>query len=406
MQDCLRTHDCPALQDALPFLPTRVIDCSDPSHPRLFVSGHAPGRYIALSYVWGEPQPYSTTSSNIASYVQHIDTQFLPQTIKDAIIITNMLGIRYLWADTLCIIQDSDEDKVHELGHMKNIYRDSYLTIVVASANRVSEGFLHRREDTLRLNRADFTLPVVLPEGRGTGSVSFSPMYMEIDNPVTMDDTWYEPLKEPVHQRAWCMQELFLSPRSLVFASHTLQYQCQKGARNIGGADNEYWTDDRIPWSRPPPISGIPQDVKTIDDLDNIYGAWKTIVHSYTRRSISVPGDKLVALAALAEYFHAIVQAPYLAGVWQNTLLMDLLWAHVHTTGPWPRPSKYRAPSWSWTAIDGLVAYYDGCAKGCLVSVAPKTMHAFVAQVVLCETALQDATLPFGAVSGGVLVLR
>ncbi|PPR00283.1 hypothetical protein CVT26_009035 [Gymnopilus dilepis] len=55
---CSNHHDCPPVSKPYLPLPTRVIDCSDPSKPRLFISNERRDRYIALSYVWGEDQPY------------------------------------------------------------------------------------------------------------------------------------------------------------------------------------------------------------------------------------------------------------------------------------------------------------------------------------------------------------
>lgn len=68
------------------------------------------GRYLTLSYVWGGDQAHKTTSSNITTYEGGIDPTLIPLTIRDAIFVTNALGFRWLWVDSLCIIQDSDQD--------------------------------------------------------------------------------------------------------------------------------------------------------------------------------------------------------------------------------------------------------------------------------------------------------
>lgn len=127
VDECARGHArCRALlaspdKDAL--LPTRLIDCSDPSHPRLAPTDGLRGKYYALSYVWGEPQPHSPVTSNVHAYAAGINPENLPQTIRDAIYVTHELGMQYLWADTLCIIQDSDQDKRRELARMHRIQR-------------------------------------------------------------------------------------------------------------------------------------------------------------------------------------------------------------------------------------------------------------------------------------------
>ncbi|EGN94889.1 hypothetical protein SERLA73DRAFT_187983, partial [Serpula lacrymans var. lacrymans S7.3] len=131
--ECTRHHDsCPKPDQTI--LPTRVIDCSEPNRPKMVICTQ--GSYVALSYVWGETQPYSTTA-NIDSLVRDgLDIEKLPKTIKDAILSTCRLGLRYLWIDAFCILQDSRKDKNREIRQMRRIYRDAYVTIVAASAGK------------------------------------------------------------------------------------------------------------------------------------------------------------------------------------------------------------------------------------------------------------------------------
>jgi len=114
---CKKTHDdCPPLKPVL--LPTRVIDVgeSTSSQQKLFTTGGILGYYTALSYCWGtEPQPLVTTEENIKSLCDDIPTSSLARTIQEVITVTRKLGIRYIWIDALCIIQDSQEDKNIEL---------------------------------------------------------------------------------------------------------------------------------------------------------------------------------------------------------------------------------------------------------------------------------------------------
>lgn len=411
MQNCSNNHDCSHPPDPCPPLPTRVIDCSDPSRPCLLVTNGLRERYVALSYVWGEPQLHSTTTKNIDSYIKSIDFELFPKTLCDAVLTTRRLDIRYLWVDSLCIIQDSDEDKVHELSRMRNVYRDSYVTIVAASAGRVSDGFLQTRENYVADEAVE--LPFVLPDGTGTGTVYFCDRK--------------DPPEEPVNMRGWCMQELFLSPRVLLFASHTLQYRCMKITANIGGADNVDWNSAL--WLEPDPIrSFLPLD--TPERTKKLREAWRVAVKNYTSRAISVPGDKLIALAALAEEYHDVIQTSYIAGLWEGTLLADLLWSRDTDSEAMSRPEYYRAPSWSWAAIDGQISMWDALSaqeeiqdilpsrkKDYLASVAGTEEiyqdpfenveeSGYVAEVSRCETELQSSELPFGAVTAGRLVLR
>jgi hypothetical protein len=66
----------------------------------------------------------------------------LPQTIQDAIEVTRGMRMKYLWVDALCIVQDSEEDKVRNLSVMHLTYQNSLLTIVAARASSAEHGFL------------------------------------------------------------------------------------------------------------------------------------------------------------------------------------------------------------------------------------------------------------------------
>ncbi|KAI1655966.1 hypothetical protein F4813DRAFT_365925 [Daldinia decipiens] len=98
-----------------------------------------------------------------------------------------------------------------------------HVTIIAALAKRVREGVLH---DRLRLPPYS-RLPSICPENGQVGSTSLSPVWKP-----------YDDKQEPVNGRAWCLEERLLSPRALVYASHTLQYHCQTHTINIGDSIN------------------------------------------------------------------------------------------------------------------------------------------------------------------------
>ena len=110
IKECTETH--PKCAGAtLPQLPTRVIELRDePEAPRLFVSNGLEAQYVALSYCWGPEDPGSphliTTRASFADHRCNIPLEPFPKTLQDAVRITRRLGIRYLWIDALCIVQD------------------------------------------------------------------------------------------------------------------------------------------------------------------------------------------------------------------------------------------------------------------------------------------------------------
>ncbi|KAI0642051.1 heterokaryon incompatibility protein-domain-containing protein [Trametes meyenii] len=408
---CTNAHKyCPKPTSALP-LPTRVIDCLDPSHPRLFITEDIPGNYAALSYVWGGEQPHRTVQSNILAYINHIDVALVPQTIRDAITVVSHIGLRYLWVDSFCIIQDSREDKIRELVKLRHIFRNAYVTIVAACAPCASSGFLHDRAAPT-VSASTPRLPYWCEDGQ-LGTVNTEPVNVTSTDPIVVH--------EPVDQRAWCLEERLLSPRKLVYANNTLQYHCQSSITCVGNTI-----------SRPQFSAMRLQDVMFLSD-EAIEGhlssesrrfnvwrflrwSWSDILTNYTRRIVTKPRDKLTALSGVAEQFHRVLRYAegveprktnrYLAGLWEHTFLHDLLWWRWDEASPTKhRDSQlYLAPSWSWASLDEPVTLNPSLNDPLRMERYASFIRA--SRVVSCEVTLVDFRLPHGRIHDARLQLQ
>ncbi|KAH9887728.1 heterokaryon incompatibility protein-domain-containing protein [Cubamyces lactineus] len=395
IEECVRDHDrCQAItlcSTKPTTLPTRLIDCSDPCRVRVVKTDDSTcGPYAALSYVWGKDrdQTHRCTRTNLSSYMVGVDPTNLPQTIRDAIHVAHALGIPFLWTDGLCIIQDAPEDMNRELASMRDVYRHAYLTIDAASASSVADGFLQDR----RPLDPEVMLPWICPDGQiGVVYLVVRNPYSDSPNPDVLTCGWDE--TSYTNTRAWCLQEALLSTRSLVFTSQTVQLRCHSGTRNIGGAQHRADADlcrlpDAIFHLEQPFAHGS-------EEWRSIRKSWCGAVQDYSRRSLSDPSDKLVACAGLAELFARVLRSDYLAGLWRDSLLRDLLWERCRFSDYQGRPRGYRAPSWSWASLDVGVDFMTSSSGEPLV------------EVLECTVTLKDKTLlPFGPVIDGSLVLR
>jgi len=102
--------------------------------------------YVALSYSWGQDQQFKLTRGTIDSMCNKIMWQDLPQAIKDAIFVTHELQIRFLWIDSLCIVQDDVEEISIEIAQMPEIYSSAAVTVLAERASNVQSGFLQNRQ--------------------------------------------------------------------------------------------------------------------------------------------------------------------------------------------------------------------------------------------------------------------
>jgi hypothetical protein len=148
LSNCREKHEsCLWKKDSL--LPTRVIEISLDHPPRLVLSNGTKCEYGALSHCWGGEITHVLTTETLEDFQNEIKITELPANFADAILIAGNLGLKYIWIDSLCILQDSREDWEIESGKMGSIYRNSTVTIAALTSPGSKHGILSRGEHKL-----------------------------------------------------------------------------------------------------------------------------------------------------------------------------------------------------------------------------------------------------------------
>lgn len=301
-------------------------------------------RYVTLSHCWGKEAMISLLGSNIDQFTISIPLSSLSRTFREAIEFTQKLGIGYLWIDALCIIQDSQEDWSHEALLMSSVYSNSYLNIAATSSEN-GNGGLFVAQNPLLANPCTIEANW---DGLSSGSYvcyDGSTRRRRIDG-------------GPLNKRAWVLQERLLAPRVVHFAYDQVWWEClhvracESFPEGIREERDEIFKDAATAMRR---ISGLGRETLNQN--------WLSVVERYTECGLTKKEDKLVAIAGVAKVVQALSKLPaedYLAGLWKEDLVRDLLW-HVTSTGA--RPPGYQAPSWSWASVEGAVMFNNSGAR-------------------------------------------
>ena len=168
-----------------------------------------------LSHCWGNPtdeekKRFCTTPENCRDRVKEgFSYNDLPKTFQDAVRVTRELKKKYLWIDSLCIIQGDKEDWKNEAGRMENVFASAYCTIAASSAPDWKDGFLKR---------------------------NLSPQYFQIQDSSgklvyvcdNTDDYSKDVDEGPLNKRAWVLQERVLSRRTICFSAKQMYWECAK----------------------------------------------------------------------------------------------------------------------------------------------------------------------------------
>ncbi|KAG8162844.1 hypothetical protein KVR01_007322 [Diaporthe batatas] len=374
LEICSQEHE--ECRHDFPVLPTRVLDVgtleTELKIKLVEPSSGTIGRYIALSYCWGDGSSLQATKSNLSELLQGVDEEELPATIRDAVELARQIRVQYLWVDALCIIQDDLQDWIHESARMSAVYAQAHLTISASSVASSRLSFLHQSRgnkevlfhwqshvsDT-RINGTDHAVDTSLVRSgmlavRRTTSSGFH-------------QDLYDNIIDPAMTRAWTLQEHALATRLVCFSTDEIQWTCRtlRACECQNPEENESSRLEQL--QRRLSLTGREGNVAAVR-ADNMSQEalqfWIKLIEAYCRRDLSCVRDKLPALSGVAQEFlktsikeqlaEKMMVPPlrYLAGLWSFDIQKMLLW--------YPHPQggsfvEYRAPSWSWASIDGSI---------------------------------------------------
>lgn len=351
LEDCLGHYECLQYRPSTP-MPTRVLDVSNGAI-RLRHCSDITGPYVALSHCWGSSQILRTTHSTLEDFQIAIDDELLPQTFRDAVNITRHIKVQFLWIDSLCIVQDDNDDWIHESARMATIYRDAYLVVSAISAKDGNAGCFTKRSGKERPTMC-FEMPLV------NGQVA--PVYIRhAKGHQLIKQPGYE-AKYPLMTRAWALQERFLASRIVHFERNELTWECRWGTRcECESADYEQ-TRSRAPYfilkdnednfgHREPHYSSFKRQWAQPLDQEELYELWHKLVNEYYKLDCTYPSDYLPAISGLVKIFQQRGCGECVAGSWMNNIIRDLMWQKHWALGltfRCRRPVTWRAPSWSW----------------------------------------------------------
>lgn len=279
-------------------------------------------QYAALSHCWGSLKFTTLTKSNLDSFRNHIPPAALPKTFRNAVDICRYLGIPYLWIDSLCIIQDSEEDWAIQSALMAQIYGDCDLNIAATSAPNGSVGCFFDRPNQWLVQ---------------VSSISEGKTWTYDILPVPLVDAKDDLLAT----RGWVVQERYLSKRTLHFTSTQIFWECNGGS-----------VCETCPHGYPDAGS-----TSTYRDFDRkrrytVRSDWMGLLTLYLSTKLTKSSDRLIAMEGLTRTIQSISNDRYVAGMWVEWIDKQLAW-FCHDFRPDP---SAKAPSWSWASGSGEIS--------------------------------------------------
>lgn len=365
LEDCSSNHPYCGKSCEDPKLPHRVIDVyTSDRDMALFESKGVCGRYVALSHSWGTSPRLMATKRTIEDLKRGISTSFLPKTFEDAIQITRRLGVKYIWIDCLCIIQDDQQDWEREASDMARIYRDSYFTISASGSSDSHSGCFPRRVKNSYISPGTRCLGYETPR-EASGPRSHVVDYEHSSRPgernrIYLFEEWlsgskspepqitkigdfgrsFDPISDqPLSSRGWTLQERLLSPRMIHYATDQMYFECESHLVSEDGFKFPY-----APWSlkycistqlagheehglsKDSGISFVEGEHAELGPSGRWSGGWLSLVEDYSKRSLSVSNDKLSAVAGVARVIAEETSDHYFAGLWARHMIEDLYW--------------------------------------------------------------------------------
>lgn len=268
-------------------------------------------------------RPLTTTVDNLQDRLLDIPLNSLPITFREALMFTSLLGMRYLWVDSLCIVQNDQKDWHQEAEQMGPLYSKAILVIAAAASRDSTEGLFGRNSTAAEDTEHDAR------ESKKSHQEAFTCFNIASREPCHSSMS----TKGPLTLRAWAFQEWLLATR-LVFLTPTGPFwMCRRSGGD--GLYNQY--QERM------------QGVGSM--MGPSYECrWLEALEQYTKKLLTYPTDRLIALTGVANQIAKSTKDTPLFGVWNTRIAEQLLWKCTAAIEP---KDTIELPSWSWAATGG-----------------------------------------------------
>ncbi|KAH7411560.1 heterokaryon incompatibility protein-domain-containing protein [Phaeosphaeria sp. MPI-PUGE-AT-0046c] len=328
LHDCRQNHHQCRTSTIL-FVPSRLIS-TYPSRPVLVLKDDICGEpeYATLSHCWGQEKYDTLTSPRLEDFqTQGVPDSALSKTFQDAIVVARDLRIPYIWIDSLCIVQDDNDDWLREAATMSSVYGHS--TLNIAASGAPSGRFGCFSSITVPTPR---TFHITNSSGHAMTYTCLSVHYYK----KSLGDM-------PLMERGWTLQERLLPSRSVHFTQTQVFWECYQRVA----------------------CETFPEQLPTALTYADVYlekklicrSMWGWIIERYATCNLTYSADKMVAISGLARRIYSQTQDRYVAGMWESGLERQLCWRVVEGGSKGVR----RAPTWSWVSLDSRLwwSYFD-----------------------------------------------
>lgn len=301
--------------------------------------------YFTLSYVWGSTK-YASLDKAMLQSTNTPTFRYLSNlhpSVFDAIRLTQRLGKSHIWIDSLCIVQDSDQDKLAQVYQMDAIYAKCSLTLIAAGDN--PEG-----------------LPGVVVPRNSIQTFQNGGLSLVLDSCTVMESHWMD--HTVWSSRAWTLQEYILSHRRLIFTKDQVYWYCQKASwrESIQLASLTH-TYEPLIRQEDMPISDL--HTTTLKSLaaksePKYVEKYDEIVQQYSGRKLTKQEDRLFAFQGVLNAIQHLDERKI--HFWALTTFdfeLELDWSDLSTgesQGEYSSIGGYPFPSWSWLSYPGPVA--------------------------------------------------
>jgi hypothetical protein len=313
LDDCITLHDADCRSTIESNLPSRVIQLSGtveaPVVKLIETRGIEGAPYCALSHCWGpiDKIPLRTTRENYDKHVAGIPHEQLPKTFRDTVALVLGIGIRYVWIDSLCIIQDDREDWHAQAQDMGAIYRNATLVVAAAGASDSTDGLFISDRPCVRVHKVPY---IVAGEIRGAFNLS-------------LHSNGQSPSSGVLATRAWAFQERYLARRTLHFMP--------------GGV---YWVCEKMTINEP----SVFIDLEFHEKL-----SWLNLLNVYTEKNLTYPSDRLYALRGPINELQQTRADKFRfdVGIWEDEIVGQILWVQDESI---KERESLKISTWSWLA--------------------------------------------------------